>query len=423
MWSSKVLPFASFAYSADKTVLSNGLAMPRSSVDEPLALKSTPPDTFVKARKQSPKEEGKAEPEGVVKQEDSHTALKIVAGIAGVALVCLVVALLIQHHKETKTPHLSETPSPSKPKGSTKLPKTPDPKLTHEEPKTIIPTYNATPADLPPIDPPPPSNPSNGNEDAIFRGKFRPEQDGPWEFVENTGGNVQINREVKSPRSKTPEATPPPSDESGYWEDMGGTDVWIPMPPNPDGKAPPRPQSPKTEYTPPNTGSRKPPKEGENHQAQSGFNPEDSSNQYTQNFSNGHESTSRDWWAEFQARQEQQQQEMNDFVQGNGSGYYSNPHTGYPDADTSHTGLNPDGTPLDLWGNTYNFTDPYSIGMNDDWVQRSKDFLEESQQASDKLQQQLRDQQNEFSRQQQEDQERIAREISQNLNWDSGFNF
>jgi hypothetical protein len=112
--SSNIPPTNNFIYTAKSIPFSNGLALPRSSIDKPITVKSMPPDTFIKVRKPSPeKKESKVEPEGVTKKEDSHTALKIIAGIAAVALVSLVVALLIQHHIET-------TP-PSKPNGS-KLP-------------------------------------------------------------------------------------------------------------------------------------------------------------------------------------------------------------------------------------------------------------------------------------------------------------
>jgi hypothetical protein len=104
---SKVLPVASCAYSADKTVLSNGLAVPRSCVDEPLALIKYAPDTFVKARKPSIEEE-----EEGAKTEDNNTAVKIVVGIAAVALVSWVVAWLIQQHKK---PPLFSKPKNAKP--------------------------------------------------------------------------------------------------------------------------------------------------------------------------------------------------------------------------------------------------------------------------------------------------------------------
>ena len=151
VFSARLLPFPNFDYSTAKTVLSNDLAVPRSSVDEPVALKRTPPDTFVKARKPSPEEEEEGdEPVAVPKKADDNMPLKIVVGIAAVALVSLVVAWLIQHHRETTPPHLSETPPPSKPKGSKPPSNPPEP----PKPK---------PTSIPPKKPLNPSNPSSNH--------------------------------------------------------------------------------------------------------------------------------------------------------------------------------------------------------------------------------------------------------------------
>jgi hypothetical protein len=475
--SSTVLSFANFDYITAKTVTRHSLAVPRSSVDEPVALKKPPSDTFVKARKASlQKNEEQTIPVAGAKEADNNNMpLKIVVGIAVVALASLVVAWLIKHHKEIEAPHLPETPPPSNAKSSKPPPKISDPNAKSTSQSK---PHNSSPNPIQPTA----SNPQT--DESFYHLRYNG-QTNTWEpVIDNTTERQQhediiadLTRQHEESMNRMTERLK--NDAQGTWQNIDGTEVWIETPQRSDGEVPknttvakpPKNEQkpPKNEQKPPNTDHKtqtkifqeifqgglnwnteahhpnnttpqpqpkteyrlpNPSEQGGNHHSQTGFTSEASGSPHTHTDFN-QEST--DFWAEFEAKRKRAEQEMNDYLKGVSG------HSPYPPADDPYTHnantgydyLNSHGLPYNLDnsglnGYNANSTYPHNTGGNyqSDWQQQQIDvFLQQSQQQSDEFRKRCQEQQDELLRQQEEERRRAWENSSQNLNWDSDFGF